>query len=119
QTQLDAAVTAVRGLLLAIPGIRDITDDRSEGRPTVTFHLDRDAIARAGMDAAQVLRTIRLLGEGERVGKTRREGEALDIIIRAQPASMTDPAEWLRLPMLTPDGRTITLGELARAEFAP
>ncbi len=119
QAQLDAAVSAVRSLLSAMPGIRDITDDRSEGRPTVTFRLDRDAIARAGMDAAQVLRTIRLLGEGERVGKTRREGEALDIIVRAQPTSMTDPAEWLRLPMVASDGRTITLGELVRAEFAP
>ncbi len=119
QAQLDAAVTAVRGLLAAIEGIRDITDDRSEGRPTVTFRLDRDAIARAGLDAGQVLRTIRLLGEGERVGKTRREGEALDIVVRAQPTTMTDPAEWLRLPMVTPDGRAITLGELVQAEFTP
>lgn len=118
-TELDPAVVEVRRLLAEIPGVRDISDDRSPGRPTLTFRLDREAIARVGLPPQQVIRTLRLLGEGEWVGSTRHEGESVDLIVRARPKLMPDPADWLRLPLAAEGGRTLFLGTLVRAELAP
>ncbi|KON81985.1 efflux RND transporter permease subunit [Azoarcus sp. PA01] len=122
--ELRAATDALLGEVAKIPGVRDITDDDVPGRPELRLTLNREKLARAGVAPGEVARLLRLYGEGEVVATTRDEGEKVEVIVRAQPESLTDVTELLQRPVpLTADAedgsgarRSVQLGSLVDAE---
>lgn len=112
----EAAVELVRGWLAAIPGVRDIRDDRVAGRASLRLRWRPSALQAAGIDAAWATRTARLLVDGEVVGQTRRFGEALKVIVKAKPQAWQAIEAWLALPVVAADGTSLPLSHLAEVE---
>ncbi len=109
----DAVVAQVEEWLRAIPGVRDIHDDRAAGRPTVELHWRPEALVAAGLDAATATRLTALLADGEYVGETRRGGETWRVVVKAREEHYSAVTSWLDLPIVTPRGDAVPLGLLA------
>ena len=114
--ELRAAADALKAIVEAAPGTRDVADDDVPGRPQLTLRLDREAIKAAGLNAAQVARLVRLHVDGEVVAVLRDRGEKVDVRVRARQIDSADIGELIEQPIALPDGRATTLGALARAE---
>jgi multidrug efflux pump subunit AcrB len=110
--ELRAAADAVKALIEAVPGARDVTDDDQPGRQELILTLDADAVKNAGLNPATVARLLRLHVDGEIVASMRDRGEKLDVRIRAAPDNFQDIGELLDVPIALPAGGTTTLATL-------
>lgn len=114
--ELRVAADALLGVVRGIPGARDISDDDVAGRAELRLVLNREKLARAGASPGEVMRLVRLYGEGEMIGSTRDRGEKLDVIVRARPESFGDVMESLQHPVRLGNGELVQLGSLVDAE---
>ncbi|MFY8130145.1 MAG: efflux RND transporter permease subunit, partial [Burkholderiaceae bacterium] len=55
-TELRAAADALKAITARIPGARDVVDDEVPGRPELSLQIDREGLARAGLNATQLTR---------------------------------------------------------------
>jgi multidrug efflux pump subunit AcrB len=111
----DAADT-LKGILTAMPGVIDIDDDASRGRPELVLRLDEDAVNRAGLDPVQVNRAVQLLADGEIVADMRDQGEKLEVRVRRRPDAYRDLAQLLAFRLPVPSGGAVPLGNLVHQE---
>ncbi|QBQ54464.1 efflux RND transporter permease subunit [Nitrosococcus wardiae] len=114
--RLHQAVAALESILRNLPGVKDITSDNIPGKLQLNLHLDGDAIKRSGLDPASVTHIIRLLFDGEIVASTRKQGEKLEVRVRAKRTSVPDIDTVLRQPIALPDGGEIALGQLVKVD---
>ncbi|TVO62650.1 efflux RND transporter permease subunit [Denitromonas ohlonensis] len=114
---LRAASDALKAEVAKIVGVKDLTDDDVPGRTEMRLTLDREKLARAGVQPATVARLLRLYGEGETLASVRVDGEKVDLIVRAQPQTLSDIDALLQRTVPLDDGRQVQLGELVDAEM--
>ncbi len=117
--EIRSAVSELKDLLEAHPAIRDITDDDSRGQMELRVRVNQEAAHRAGVDPAEVSRTVQLLVDGEIVARMQDQGEELEVRVRALPGnldSITRPGDFT-LPLA--DGGRIALSELIHTEMGP
>ncbi len=112
---LRAAADAVKAEVAKIPGAKDLTDDDVSGRTELRLVLNREKLARAGVQPGVVSRLVRLYGEGETIASLRDDGEKVDVIVRARPEALGRIDELLQRDVLLDDGRSIQLGSLVDA----
>jgi cobalt-zinc-cadmium resistance protein CzcA len=105
-------------VLRAIPGARDVTPEQVAGMNVLTVEVDRVAVARAGLDADRVLRSVGALG-GLEVGDVVDGAQRYPIQVRWSQASRKDAETVAELPVRTPAGTIVPLGQLAKIETAP
>ncbi|MBS3997798.1 MAG: efflux RND transporter permease subunit, partial [Hydrogenophaga sp.] len=123
--QIEAAAEALKAIVAAIPGAKDVQDDNLPGRAQLQLQLDRDALREAGLNATQVARLVRLSVDGEVVAFTRDEGDRIELRVRSDQALRgaddlrADPASLLDEPVALPNGQTTRLGALVTAEASP
>ncbi len=99
------------------PGVKDLTDDDVSGRSEMRLMLNREKLARTGVNPAEVARLLRLYGEGELVATTRDGGEKVEVVVRARQESLNDVTELLQRVVPLADGRSVQLGELVDHEL--
>ena len=115
--ELRAAADALLAEVAKLPGVKDLTDDDVPGRSEMRLVLNREKLARAGVNPAEVARLLRLYGEGELVATTRDGGEKLEVVVRARPETLNDVTELLQRVVPIGDGRSVQLGELVDHEL--
>jgi multidrug efflux pump subunit AcrB len=113
--QLRRATDAVRQLVTQVPGAKDVTDDDVPGRRKLVLNFDFDAIRKAGLDAAQLARLVRIQVDGEIVAFTREEGDKIEVRVRAPDRLRDDPAALLAEPLTLPNGQVTRLSALLTA----
>ncbi len=113
--ELRAAADAVRDIVSAIEGTRDVVDDDVPGRPELTLELDLLAVRNAGLDPGTLGRLLRLHVDGEIVADLRDRGEKVELRVRAARGVVADPSEVLNDPIVLPGGGITTLGSLVTA----
>ncbi|MEZ5647303.1 MAG: efflux RND transporter permease subunit [Burkholderiaceae bacterium] len=123
--QIQRAADALKSIVAAIPGTRDVQDDNLPGRPQLQLELDPDALRASGLGAGQVARLVRLAVDGEVVAFTRDEGDKIDLRVRSDQALRSgqdlrvDPAALLDEPLALPNGQITRLGTLVQARAVP
>ncbi len=113
--QLRAAANAMLAIVAGVPGARDVVDDDVAGRREFNLQLDRDALARAGLDAGTVSRLLRLNVDGEVVSVLRTGGDKIDVRVKGATVPRDDVGALLQIPVALPAGGTTTLGALVHA----
>ena len=114
---LRSASDALKAEVAKIDGVKDLTDDDVPGRTEMRLTLDREKLARAGVQPATVARLLRLYGEGETLASVRVDGEKVDLIVRARPQTLSDIDALLQRTVPLGDGRQVQLGELVDAQM--
>ena len=112
-SEIRTATDRLKIILQGIEGVKDIEDDADKGRSELVLTFDTDAINRAGLNPAEVGRTLLLLVDGLVVSEMRDAGEKLEVRVQAADSEYQDIADILEFRMPLPDGGSIALADLA------
>jgi cobalt-zinc-cadmium resistance protein CzcA len=99
-------------VLASVPGAADVKAEQAAGLPVLRIRIDRERIARYGINASDVLDAVAAMG-GRRVGEVF-EGQrrfALQVRYREDARSSLDSIR--QIPVAAPSGALIPLGQLA------
>lgn len=100
-------------VLQSVPGAADVSAEQVAGLPFLRVQVDRRAIARYGVSASDVLDTVAAIA-GHGVGEVFEGQRRFALQVRLAAASRDDIESIRNLPVATPAGSTVPLGELAR-----
>ena len=114
---IRAAAKDLKTIMQATGFIHDISDDDSPGLNEMTLRIHTDALRRAGLDAATVMRNVRLLVDGEIVASLQNEGEEIEVRIQARQKNLSDIRQTLDFHLPTEQGG-IPLASLVKVELA-
>ncbi len=107
----------VARILRAVPGSKDIRIERLSGQQALTIEIDRKAIARHGINVADVQALIETAVGGKDV-TTLYEGERRYSVTVRFPAERRSTVEAIgKLLVSAPDGAQLPLSSLARIEL--
>ena len=108
----DQAVK-MKNVLAAIPGFTDLTVVRELGQPSLLIDVDRDKIARHGINVADVEAVISAAVGGQAATQVIQGEKLFDLVVRMQPQFRSSAQEIGNLLVGTPDGQQIPLSQLA------
>jgi cobalt-zinc-cadmium resistance protein CzcA len=95
-----------------VPGAVDVKAEQVAGLPYLRIMIDRRAIARYGINAAQILDVVRAVG-GRVVGEILEGQRRFFFQVRFKEGARTDPTALSDLKVADPRGRLIPLSQLA------
>ncbi|MBK8637936.1 MAG: efflux RND transporter permease subunit [Chromatiaceae bacterium] len=116
--QQIANALQIRALLEQTPGVVDVDWYMEEAQPLLIFRFDQEKAARNGISASQVERLVTIAEAGVETGLLHVPGEREDVPIRVRlPLEQrAEISQLLPIPLRTPDGGQVPLGELVRLE---
>ncbi len=104
----------LRGNLARIPGLVDVRSSAELGNPELQVRFDRDALARLGLDLAQVAATVRQKVRGEVATRMTEGDREIDILVRAGRDERASVEEVERLIVDHRNGAPLYLASVAR-----
>ncbi len=111
-----------RELQEQIGGIRGTTDVHTDLQldiPQVQVKVELDKAAQYGLKPGDVRRAAATLVAGEEVGDIFRGGRAYDTVVWSTPPTRGSVAAISRLPIDTPSGNVVALGDVAQVTVRP
>jgi cobalt-zinc-cadmium resistance protein CzcA len=110
---LEAKAVEIKRILSQVPGFVQLTVVRELGQPTVQIDVDREKIARYGINVADVEGVIQA-GVGGQAATQVIQGERLfDLVVRMKPQYRSSTREIGNLLVPTPSGTQVPISELA------
>ncbi|MEI7633421.1 MAG: CusA/CzcA family heavy metal efflux RND transporter [bacterium] len=95
-------VQAITQILRSIPGAADVKAAQSEGFPAMSIEIDRAAIARLGINVADVQDVIETAIGGREAGLVFEGDRRFEILVRLPDAIRTNPKSLEQLPIPLP-----------------
>ncbi len=103
----------VERILGDLPGTASVYAERVAGARYITLDVNRYAAARYGMNIADVQQVISTAVGGKKVTTTVEGLERYSVNMRYPQAYRDSPEAMADLPLITPTGQRITLGDVA------
>jgi cobalt-zinc-cadmium resistance protein CzcA len=123
---LVPAAEATARILGEIPGVADLKIEQTEGLPIMNIVVDRAAIARFGLNVADVQDVIAIAIGGREAGTVFEGDRRFDLLVRLPDGVRQDPARLENLPIPIPNHadefeavRFASLGAAGIVESAP
>ena len=115
---IDAVTQRIEQLVREVPGVSSALAERLTGGRYIDIDIRRDVAAQYGLNIADIQSLVSSLVGGENIGETV-EGLARYPISLRYPREWRDSVQRLRdLPMVTAQGKQITLGTVADIRIA-
>ena len=113
---LKEKAAEVEAIIRDVPGAADVQKDQVTGTPQLLITIDHAAIARYGVNVADVQEIIRTAVGGEEAGQVFEGIRRFDILVRytQEDRSSADVIKHILVP--TPDGANVPLDNLAHIE---
>jgi CzcA family heavy metal efflux pump len=106
----EARLRRVRSLV-------DLSNQEQASVPQLLIDFDREAMARHGITPADLSRSVEALFQGATAGEIVEGGLTSRIAVRLPESLRADRERLGSLPVTTPAGDVVPLGELARVRF--
>jgi heavy metal efflux system protein len=106
----------IAGVIRDVPGAADIQVDQISGKPQLKITIDRFAIARYGINLADVQSAIRTSIGGEVAGQIFEGIRRFDIVVRFAPQFRKTTSNISKVLIQTPNGARVPLSQLAKIE---
>jgi cobalt-zinc-cadmium resistance protein CzcA len=110
-------------VLASIEGGEDIKVEQTTGLPILTVNIDRQKIARLGVNVADVQEAVEIGMNGRETGTLFEGDKRFDIVVRLPEETRVDIEAFKRLPIKVGSGSEkpvyLQLGEVASIEVAP
>ncbi len=110
---LQSTALKIKTTLSKIPGFADLVVVRELGQPSLLIHIDRQKIARYGVNVSDVEAVIGAAIGGEPATQVIQGEKLFDLIVRMEPKFRSDPQAVGNLLVGTPSGQQIPLKDLA------
>lgn len=89
----------IERVLATVPGASDVKIEQTTGLPLLTIHLNRDAMARLGLNVADVQEVVEVAIGGKAAGQVYDGDRRFDILVRLPERLRTDIEGLKRLPI--------------------
>ena len=109
---LKAKAAEVEQVLKTVAGAADVTAEQITGLPVLRVEVNREALARHGVSAEQVLDAVRSIG-GLRVGEVLEPDRRFPLVVRLPEVYRDDPKALERILITTAKGERLPLTRLA------
>jgi len=116
--RLAGIAAQIEGRLDQVRGAADVKAEQISGLPLLTVELDRDAMHRYGLNAADVQEVVAVAMGGETVGQVFEGDRRFDIVVRLPEAIRNDLAALERMPIPLADAEDADF-HLSQAAFRP
>jgi len=114
--ELDRLSGQLKAVLADIPGVADLALEANIGKPQIRIRVDRDALARYGLNADDVLTVVKNGIGGEPVGSLIDGTKRFDIAVRLEDADKASPSAIGRIPIRTASGAIVQLSQVAQID---
>jgi heavy metal efflux system protein len=110
---LEAKGKAIKAVLEHVRGIRDVTLVQELGQPSLTIKIDREKIARYGINVDDINGLIQTGIGGDTATQVVQQEKEFDLVVRLQGQYRDNPVAIGNILVATPGGQHIPLKELA------
>jgi CzcA family heavy metal efflux pump len=104
-------------LLRGVPGIVDLSNQEQATVPQLLVEFDREAMARYDLTPAHMAQSVEALFQGTVAGELVEGGLTSRVVVRFPERLRIHRDDLEALPVTTPAGQVIRLGEVARVRF--
>lgn len=116
---LRAKAKEVEALMNKVPGVTNLKVEAQVLVPQVEVRLRPEAAERFGLTAGHVRRATTTLLKGAKVGEVYEGQKKFDVLVWGVPALRSDLNAIMRLPVDTPAGMQVRLGDVAEVSIVP
>jgi cobalt-zinc-cadmium resistance protein CzcA len=116
--QLDRLSGQLKDVLAGVPGVADLALEANIGKPQIRIRVDRDALARYGLNADDVLMVVKNGIGGEPVTTLIDGVKRFDIATRLDEGSKNSLPAIERIPIRTASGAIVQLSQVAEVSDA-
>ncbi len=113
---LKSSADELAAVISEVPGAADVQVDQISGAPQLQIRIDRKAIARYGLNVADVQEVVKAAVGGEIAGQIFEGIRRFDILVRFVPEARNTAESIQDILITAPDGTMIPLGELTTTE---
>ena len=110
---LQAKALDIKRALATVPGFTELTVVRELGQPSLLIDVDRDKIARYGINVADINALIQTAIGGDVATQVEQGEKQFDLIVRLDQQYRDNPDEIGNILVATPGGQQIPLKEFA------
>lgn len=114
---LKAKAQEVEKAIKNIPGAADVSVEQITGQPLLQVVVDRNAIARYGIPAREVLEVVEALG-GRDVGMMQEGDRRFPMAVRIADKYRVEPEDLGRILVTAESGQRIPLSQLTKIEMS-
>ena len=111
--ELDRQSRAIKDVLAKIDGVADLSLEANAGKPEIRIRVDRESLARYGLNADDVLTIVRNGIGGEPVTTLLDGVKRFDIAVRLDDASKASVPAIENIPLRAPGGAIVALRQVA------
>jgi len=104
---------AVAQALSSVRGAADVRVEQTSGLPMIRITIDRERLARYGLNAADVLDTVQATRVGKVVGTIFEGQRRFDLVVRLPEEVLGNPDIVATLPVANDKGRFVPLAQVA------
>ncbi|WP_375199131.1 efflux RND transporter permease subunit [Cupriavidus metallidurans] len=116
--ELDRLSGEIKNVLAGVAGVADLSLEANLGKPQIRIQVDREALARYGLNADDILTVVRT-GIGNQPVSTLIDGvKRFDITARVQDASKASVDAIRDIPLRSASGAIVPLGRVAEVSTA-
>ena len=116
--QLDRLSSQIKDVLAGVPGVADLALEANIGKPQIRIGIDRDALARYGLNADEVLTVVKNGIGGEPVTTLIDGVKRFDIAVRLDEGNKDSLQAIERIPIRTASGAIVQLSQVAEVSDA-
>ena len=111
--ELDRASAQLKDVLAQVPGVDALSLEANAGKPQIRIQVNREQLARYGLNADDILTVIRNGIGGEPVSTLIEGVRRFEIAVRLTDEARASIESISRIPLRGPDGAIVPLGSVA------
>lgn len=115
--QLTRLSQEIGKLVTSIDGAKDLYVEKVTGLPQIVVSIDRDQVARFGLDVETINQALSTAFAGQSAGLVYEGEKRFDLVVRLNQQSRQGIEDVQNLFITTPNGNQVPLQQLAKVEF--
>ncbi|MEI6435341.1 MAG: CusA/CzcA family heavy metal efflux RND transporter, partial [Bacteroidota bacterium] len=114
---LASKATEIENMIRNTTGVEDISVEKVTGLAQIQVEYNRQRLAQYGLSVADINRTLKTAFAGSSAGVIFDEEKRFDLVVRLDKEHRQDISDVKNLAVALPDGRLITLDQVALVEI--
>lgn len=114
---LDRLSAQLKGVLEKVPGVTDLSAEANKGKPQLVIKVNREAAARYGINADEILELVQAGIGGSAVSTLIEGSKRFDIAVRLSDEFRANPSAIAAIPIRTAEGALVALSQVATIEL--